>query len=197
MFTLLFAAKTAQSSRYGLHTGSVFSKDPISPLSWEVGRQWIRLVCPAHPTDACVGWDLGYLENTPDLLLWSSNSSWTICASWQDALSCRWQSQPSGNTVSQQTNTQYHLLFTFYQNQDYLLQQSELQQQSQLWFGPQEPAFTPYVYQWALATHDPVFGSFCCFLWALLINTDHSTPGTPHKSCSFSDALTQWSSLTV
>lgn len=39
MFTLLFAAKTAQSSRYGLHTGSVLTKDPISPLSWEVGRQ--------------------------------------------------------------------------------------------------------------------------------------------------------------
>lgn len=143
MFTLLFAAKTAQSSRYGLHTGSVLTKDPISPLSWEVGRQWIRHVCPARPTDACVGWDLGNLETTSDLLLCSSNSSWTICASWQDALSCRWQSQPSENTVSQQTDTQYHLLFTFYQNQDYLCQQSELQQLSQLRFGPQSQPSLP------------------------------------------------------
>jgi len=31
----------------------------------------------------------------------------------------------------------------------------------------------------------------CSFLGALLIDTDHCRPGTPHKSCSFGDALTQ------
>ncbi|ROI15141.1 PIH1 domain-containing protein 1 [Anabarilius grahami] len=34
----------------------------------------------------------------------------------------------------------------------------------------------------------------CSFLGPLLIDTDHCRPGTPHKSCSFGDALTQSSS---
>ncbi|ROI79356.1 Succinate--hydroxymethylglutarate CoA-transferase [Anabarilius grahami] len=45
---------------------------------------------------------------------------------------------------------------------------------------------------WPPMTLSPVHR--CSFLGPLLIDTDHCRPGTPHKSCSFGDALTQSSS---
>ena len=36
--------------------------DSLSPVSCEVGPQWIRLVCSAHLQDAWLDWDLGNLE---------------------------------------------------------------------------------------------------------------------------------------
>ena len=59
--------------------------DPLSPVSCEVWPQWIGLVCPAHPTDALLVWDL---VNTPHSSLCSSNRSWSIFALWRGALSC-------------------------------------------------------------------------------------------------------------
>jgi len=47
---------------------------------------------------------------------------------------------------------------------------------------------------WPPMTLTPVH--HCSFLGPLLINTAYCRPGTPHKSCSFGDALTQ-SSITV
>ena len=60
------------------------------------------------------------------------------------------------------------------------------------WIGPHGPAFTPHVHQWTLVAHNPV--RRCSVLGSLLIDTDHCRPGTPHKSCSSGDALTQSSS---
>ena len=40
----------------------MFVTDPLSPGNCEVGPPWIGPVCPAHPTDAQLDWDLGNLE---------------------------------------------------------------------------------------------------------------------------------------
>lgn len=75
-----------------------------------------------------------------------------------------------------------------------LCQQSELQQ---LRFGPQsQPSLPTCINEpWPPMTLSLVL-SVVSF-WPLLIKTDHSTPGTPYESCSFSDVLTRSSSLTV
>lgn len=45
-----------------------------------MGPPWIGLVCPAHPTDAPLEWDVG---NTSNSLMFSSNRLWTILHWWR------------------------------------------------------------------------------------------------------------------
>lgn len=42
---------------------STLATDPLSPVSCELEPPWIRLVCPAHPKDASLDWDLA--KSTP------------------------------------------------------------------------------------------------------------------------------------
>ena len=81
----------------------MLAADSLSPVSCEVGPPCIRLVCPAHPTNAWLDWDLGEFGgqvNTWNLLFCSSNHSSNIFALWHGALSCWMWPQPSGNAVS-------------------------------------------------------------------------------------------------
>lgn len=191
MFTLLFAAKTAQSSRYGLHTGSVLTKDPISPVSWEVGRQTClsssshRWLCELRSGEFG-----DHLRLVVVLLKQFLNH---LCFMARRII------LPMAVTAIREycfPADQYSIPSSVYLlSEPGLFISAIWATAAKVWTT--EPAFTSYVYPWALATHDPVFGSFCCFLWPLLIKTDHSTPGTPYESCSFSDVLTQSSSLTV
>lgn len=47
---------------------SMLAPDPLSPICCDVEHPWIRLVCPAHPTDAKLDEDQGNLDakTTPD-----------------------------------------------------------------------------------------------------------------------------------
>ena len=65
-----FAAKTALTPwtpldpwRCAVVSGTkMLAADPLSPVSCQVGPPWIGIVCPAHPTDDQLEWDLGNLE---------------------------------------------------------------------------------------------------------------------------------------
>ena len=60
------------------------------------------------------------------------------------------------------------------------------------WIRPHMPAFPPRVRPCLPIILLPVH--HCSFLGPLLIDTDHCRLGTPHKSCSYEDALTRSSS---